>query len=94
MTGTLPARQAEPPATTEDLESNVRLYCRSFPAVFTRAKGSQLVSEDGRSYLDFVCGAGALNYGHNHDYLKQRLLEYVAADGITHGLDMDTLAKR
>ena len=43
----------------ERLESEVRSYCRSFPAVFTRAKGQTLWDESGRSYLDFFAGAGA-----------------------------------
>jgi hypothetical protein len=39
-------------------------------------------------------GAGALNYGHNNSLLKRALMEYLRADGITHGLDMCTVAKR
>ncbi|MFR9749612.1 diaminobutyrate--2-oxoglutarate transaminase [Nocardia sp. 004] len=78
----------------ESLESNVRGYCRSWPTVFTTAKGSWLHNEEGRDYLDFFAGAGALNYGHNNDVLKRPLLDYIASDGITHGLDMSTTAKR
>lgn len=75
-------------------ESNVRSYCRAFPAVFTRAKGSRMWSEDGRSFLDFFAGAGALNYGHNPDPIKRRILDYLADDGVAHALDMHTAAKR
>jgi len=78
----------------ETLESEVRGYCRSFPCVFTRAKGSELWSEDGRRYIDFFAGAGALNYGHNPDALKRVLIDYLESDQITHGLDMHTAAKR
>ncbi|MFF3754761.1 diaminobutyrate--2-oxoglutarate transaminase [Streptomyces sp. NPDC002018] len=78
----------------EDLESEVRLYCRTFPVVFQRAKGAELHTEDGRTFLDFFCGAGSLNYGHNNDFIKQRLTDYLASDGIMHGLDMHTVAKR
>lgn len=89
------ANGAEPDvATFERLESNVRLYCRKFPAVFAAAKGAELFTEDGRRYLDFFCGAGALNYGHNPEHLKASLLRYIADDGITHGLDMYTPVKR
>lgn len=77
----------------EDLESEVRSYCRNWPVVFDTAKGSRLLDVDGRSYLDFFAGAGALNYGHNPEALKGPLLEYLARDGITHGLDMYTTAK-
>ncbi|EME22944.1 diaminobutyrate--2-oxoglutarate transaminase [Rhodococcus triatomae] len=75
-------------------ESEVRSYSRSWPTVFTSAKGSWLRTEDGRDYLDFFAGAGALNYGHNNPVLKRALIDYLDSDGITHGLDMHTAAKR
>ena len=77
----------------ERLESNVRSYSRHFPAVFTRAKMSKMYSADGREYLDFFNGAGALNYGHNNDYIRARIADYLLGDGITHGLDLFTEAK-
>ncbi|MER7321365.1 diaminobutyrate--2-oxoglutarate transaminase [Streptomyces albidoflavus] len=85
-----------PPALSvfETLESEVRSYCRSWPAVFDRAQGSYLYDEDGHTYLDFFAGAGALNYGHNNPVLKRALIDYIERDGITHGLDMGTTAKR
>ncbi len=78
----------------EKYESEVRSYCRSFPAVFTKAKGSVITAEDGKEYIDFFCGAGALNYGHNNDYIKRKVIEYLENDGIIHSLDMFTSAKR
>jgi diaminobutyrate-2-oxoglutarate transaminase len=77
-----------------NLESEVRSYCRSFPTVFATASGSRLYDEAGREYLDFFSGAGTLNYGHNNPLLKERLIEYLQDDGITHALDMATSAKR
>lgn len=76
------------------LESEVRSYSRSWPAVFDRASGSWLYDEDGQPYLDFFAGAGALNYGHNNPLLKRKLMEYMERDGVTHGLDQATVAKR
>jgi diaminobutyrate-2-oxoglutarate transaminase len=76
------------------LESEVRSYCRSFPTVFATASGHLLRDENGREYIDFFAGAGALNYGHNEPYLKSRLLEYLGRDGVVHTLDMHTHAKR
>jgi diaminobutyrate-2-oxoglutarate transaminase len=81
-------------AVFEDLESDVRLYCRKFPVVFTRARGAELCTEDGRRFVDLFAGGGALNYGHNNAFIKRRLLDYLAADGIAYGLDMYTVAKR
>jgi len=78
----------------QELESEVRCYCRTWPVVFDRASGSWLYDEDGRPYLDFFTGAGTLNYGHNNPLLKQPLLEYFADDRVIHSLDMFTVAKR
>ncbi|WP_433871083.1 diaminobutyrate--2-oxoglutarate transaminase [Saccharopolyspora sp. CA-218241] len=75
------------------LESEVRSYSRTWPAVFDRAQGSYLYGEDGTPYLDFFAGAGALNYGHNNPLLKRKLLEYIERDGVVHGLDQATVAK-
>ena len=82
------------PSVFETVESEVRSYCRAWPVVFERASGSRLYDEQGRPYLDFFAGAGSLNYGHNNPALKRALLDYLADDGITHGLDMSTTAKR
>jgi diaminobutyrate-2-oxoglutarate transaminase len=76
------------------LESEVRSYSRSWPTVFDRAMGSWLYDERGRAYLDFFAGAGALNYGHNNPVLKRPLLDYLERDGVVHGLDQATVAKR
>ncbi len=78
----------------ETYESEVRSYCRKFTAVFATAKGSKIWDEEGREYLDFFDGAGALNYGHNNDYIKEKLIDYLQKDGISHALDMYTGPKR
>ncbi|MBV1786467.1 diaminobutyrate--2-oxoglutarate transaminase [Marinobacterium sp. D7] len=77
----------------EQVESEVRSYCRSFPVVFNRAQGAELTTEEGRTYIDFLAGAGTLNYGHNHPELKDALIDYISSEGITHGLDMHSSAK-
>lgn len=78
----------------EALESEVRSYCRAWPTVFDRACGDHLHDEEGRAYLDFFVGAGSLNYGHNNPVLKEVLTDYITRDGLVHGLDMATTAKR
>ena len=75
------------------LESNVRSYVRSLPLVADVAKGEWIYSEDGDRYLDFLAGAGALNYGHNNEKIKQGIIDYLQADRIVHGLDLATIAK-
>ncbi len=76
-----------------EMESAVQCYARAFPVMFDRARGSYLYDANGKAYLDFLAGAGSLNYGHNNPLLKKALLDYLDSDGITHGLDMHTRAK-
>ncbi len=77
----------------EEIESNVRVYCRDFPATFSHASGYNIYDIDNNKYIDFFSGASALNYGHNHPKIKQKLMEYIESDGITHSLDMATVKK-
>ena len=80
--------------TFEEYESVVRSYSRHFPKVFTNAKGAVITDEHGNDYIDFFCGAGAVNYGHNNPYIKQKMVDYLMTDGIIHALDMYTVPKR
>ena len=77
----------------ERRESGVRSYARSMPRQFGKAEGVWMHDSEGGRYLDFLSGCSTLNYGHNHPLLKQALLDYIAADGIAHGLDLHTDAK-
>ncbi|WP_160152501.1 diaminobutyrate--2-oxoglutarate transaminase [Microbulbifer sp. ALW1] len=77
----------------DEIESEVMSYARAFPRIFNKAQGEYLYDEDGNQYLDFLAGAGTLNYGHNNPVFKEALLEYIQQDGITHGLDLHTKAK-
>ncbi len=78
----------------DQYESDVMSYARNFPVTFGKAQGSYLYDEEGNAYLDFLAGAGTLNYGHNNPILKKALAEYIENDFIVHGLDMHTVAKR
>ncbi|OKH89945.1 diaminobutyrate--2-oxoglutarate transaminase [Thalassospira sp. TSL5-1] len=75
------------------LESEVQSYARSFPVTFDKAEGAWLTDTDGNRYLDFLAGAGSLNYGHNNPVLQEALIDYIKSNGITHGLDMHSSAK-
>ncbi|MCL2844769.1 MAG: diaminobutyrate--2-oxoglutarate transaminase [Chitinivibrionia bacterium] len=77
----------------EQYESTVRSYCRSFTDVFTKGKNAFLYGESGKEYIDFFAGAGALNYGHSNPSIKQKVIDYIADDNISHALDMHTVAK-
>lgn len=78
----------------EQLESQVRSYIRSFPVIFDTAEGSHLFDEQGNCYIDFFSGAGTLNYGHNNPRINQALIAYLQRNGIAHGLDKATTAKK
>jgi len=75
------------------LESKVQSYARNFPAIFSYARGTELRDVHGKRYLDFLAGAGSLNYGHNNPVFKKALIDYIVTDGITHSLDLHTTAK-
>jgi diaminobutyrate-2-oxoglutarate transaminase len=75
-------------------EAKVRSYCRSFPTVFETGSGATLTDENGKTYIDFLAGAGTLNYGHNNPAIKSAVIDYLMRDGVVHALDMYTVAKR
>ena len=35
-----------------------------------------MTDENGKDYIDFFAGAGALNYGHNPDYMVEKMIAY------------------
>lgn len=76
------------------LESNVRAYCRTYPAVFDKASNARQWDEDGNEFIDLFAGAGVLNYGHNNERLRKAMIEYMQADGVAHSLDMHSTSKR
>ncbi|MCP5150758.1 MAG: diaminobutyrate--2-oxoglutarate transaminase [Ectothiorhodospiraceae bacterium] len=91
MSFTVPNRPSD---VFERRESAVRSYCRAFPTTFVQARGATLVDDQDREYLDFLAGCSSLNYGHNHPALKSALVAHIERDGVAHGLDLHTDAKR
>jgi diaminobutyrate-2-oxoglutarate transaminase len=85
--------QAQSTDIFEQHESAVRSYCRSFPAVFERASGHHLWDTEGRRYVDLLCGAGALNYGHNPAGIVRAVTDYLLDGGPVQSLDLYTTAK-
>lgn len=78
----------------ERYESNVRGYCRTWPVVFDTARNAKQWDVDGNEYIDFFSGAGVLNFGHNNPKLREAMLRYLEADGVTHSLDMHSRSKQ
>src|SRR5690625_7319954 len=58
--------------TFEKMESEVRSYIRSFNKVFVKAKESKDRDVDGKQYIDFFVGAGALNDRHQNIGMKAK----------------------
>ncbi|MDH0865609.1 diaminobutyrate--2-oxoglutarate transaminase [Mitsuaria sp. GD03876] len=84
-----------PHATVFDRhESVARSYCRRIPAVFSQAGGSWLHDSDGRRFLDFLAGCGALNYGHNDPDMSEALVAHIRRGGVATSMDLHTDAKR
>jgi hypothetical protein len=54
------------PSICDRIESNVRYYSREYTVIFSRGEGPFVIDDQGRAFIDFFGGAGALNYGHNH----------------------------
>ncbi len=82
------------PDTFARHESDVRSYCRKFSSVYVSASSATIFDEEGREYVDFLSGAGALNYGHNPEQVKDAVVRYLSENGILHALDLHTAAKR
>ena len=38
----------------EQHESGIRSYCRSFPVIFDQARGAELITTEGKTYIDFL----------------------------------------
>ena len=89
----MPRDMANDPSIYERRESAARSYCRSFPANFVRARGSEMFTDDGKRYIDFLGGCSSLNYGHNDPDMKAALVEHLASDGLAHALDFHTASK-
>jgi diaminobutyrate-2-oxoglutarate transaminase len=75
------------------LESEVRYYSRIHPVIFSKAKNSIVYDRDNNEYIDFFCGAGSSNYGHNNDAMKGAIIDYLQRDGVINSLDQLTDAK-
>lgn len=75
------------------IESNVVYYSNLYSENFVKANESYLYTSGGERYLDFLSGCGSINYGHNNSVMKQKLLDFISADGLTHSLDFKTPAR-
>ena len=77
----------------DSLDSSVVSYSRSTKMLLKKGSGHLIQDEKGNTYLDFLSGCGALNYGHNDSDMKRALLNYIADDNISMGLDFYFEAK-
>lgn len=62
--------------TALDAEFHMHTYARK-PVAFVRGEGMRLWDDDGREYLDFVSGIGAVNLGHSHPAVVEAVREQI-----------------
>jgi acetylornithine/N-succinyldiaminopimelate aminotransferase len=55
---------------------HMHTYARK-PVMFVSGSGMRLTDDDGREYLDFVSGIGAVNLGHSHPAVVEAVREQV-----------------
>lgn len=79
---------AELLAFQEQYESSARTYPRNLPIAIRSAHGSYVRDMDGKSYLDFLSGAGVLALGHCHPDIVEAIRTQAGVFG--HGLDIAT----
>jgi predicted acetylornithine/succinylornithine family transaminase len=59
-----------------DAEFHMRTYARK-PVLFVRGEGMRLYDDEGREYLDFVAGIGAVNLGHSHPAVVEAVRDQI-----------------
>lgn len=59
-----------------DAEFHMPTYARK-PVMFVRGEGMRLFDDDGKEYLDFVSGIGAVNLGHSHPAVTEAVKEQI-----------------
>lgn len=60
-----------------DAEFHMPTYARK-PVMFVRGEGMRLYDDEGREYLDFVAGIGAVNLGHAHPAVAEAVSAQMA----------------
>lgn len=56
--------------------------------MFQSGLGHLMRDVDGAEYVDFISGAGALNYGHNDPDMREALIDHLGKNGLSMGLDL------
>lgn len=80
-----------------DAAFHLPVYARQ-PVLFERGKGMRLYDDEGREYLDFVSGIGAVNLGHAHpavaDAVAAQMRKLVHVSNLYHVEHRAALAER
>ena len=62
-------------AIFDELESEVRSYCGILLRYLPVLRDMNYYDHQGKEYIDFFAGAGALNYGHNNPEMKNKIVD-------------------
>ncbi len=80
-----------------DVEVHMHTYVRK-PVLFVRGQGMRLYDDEGREYLDFVSGIGAVNLGHAHPLVASavsaQMAKLVHVSNLYHVEHRDELAEQ
>lgn len=76
-----------------DRESNARTYSRNIDKVLSKGKLSYVYDNENKEYIDCLACAGALPLGHNHPFVKQKVIEFLESGQLQQALDIATPAK-
>ncbi|MBA1194430.1 diaminobutyrate--2-oxoglutarate transaminase family protein [Pseudomonas entomophila] len=74
-------------------ESNARTYARNIPRILSHGQGAEVIDSEGRHYLDCLACAGALPLGHNHPFVRDRVIAFLQSGQLQQALDIATPAK-
>lgn len=74
-------------------ESNARTYPRHLPLAIAKAEGLYITDVEGKTYMDCLCGAGALALGHNHPAVVEAIRQHLDARRPLQSLDLMTPVK-
>lgn len=74
-------------------ESSAISYPKRIPIAISEAEGIFVKDMEGKTYMDFLSGAGTLALGHNHPVVIQAITKVLNEKKPLHTLDLTTLVK-
>lgn len=64
-------------------------FLKKVSGSFDKALNTELYTEKGERYSDFLAVVGSMNYGHNNPEIKRQIMDYLCEDQVINLLDME-----